>query len=1015
MIPLKLIIEGLYSYQNRQIIDFEKLTAAGLFGIFGDVGSGKSSILEAISFVLYGETERLNARDKRSYNMMNLKSDRIYIEFDFLNYENKKYRVIREYRRNSRNFQDVKPLTVTFYEYKSSKWLPLENAAIEQLLGGLSYSNFKRTIIIPQGQFKEFLELGPTERTTMMKEIFNLHRFDLAEKTKRLFVENKSALDTLEGKLSGFEDVNAEILDEVIKRLEEEKKEKQKLQEERDKVAEEFRVLNERMNEFKNLQMNLEKLKEYEVQEEFIQQRYKELEKFENTRLQFQQLIKTEKDLGNEIKIKIQDQNQKQAEYDQLQLDLKKTSNKFEALKPRFENLESLKQKASDLETILSLKGLNTEISHLGERVVNGRQYVTLETKNYKNVENEVEEAEKKLSALQKTKIDFYVLNQLDLWYQNDKNLKNQIENKEKTILDFNQKIRLLDEELKTLKVNPKTFDKDFENQLYILENHKQKLISEENHLKLEQKLNEYAHTLHDGEPCPLCGSLEHPQVLTGEDLSHKLKDLIHKKDVVEKEIEALNSLKSKVKENQNKRSVFQDQWVKEKSECERLLSQKSDLRKTFEWPEFDPEDSDKFVELKNKSLAIEKQIEGDQASLKQLAIKLKEIKEKLDKYNEKLKALELKENQSKTEFKTREQGLKIMKFSDFVDLDNETLSLQVKDAKAEIILIENDYKSTETRLNELKIKDSGVKSSLEALLKVVSELNTKLSDIAKEIEDKLKIENFNSKDDMLTILNTNLDPVAIRKEIDEFRIGFEALKNKIIEQKEKLEDFKADDEVYKTTQQNLENLNVEFNLQADKTSKIEGELNRLKKAFDEKKELLEKQSDLLKRDENLRVMTALFKGQGFVNYISGIYLRQLCNHANVRFHRMTRNQLSLQLNENLDFEIIDYLNGGRSRSVKTLSGGQSFQVSLSLALALAESVQTQSKADKNFFFIDEGFGTQDKESVNIVFETLLQLQKENRIVGIISHVNDLKEKMPVSLHVTLHHDTGSEISLDNW
>ncbi|WP_111994797.1 SbcC/MukB-like Walker B domain-containing protein [Chryseobacterium jejuense] len=158
--------------------------------------------------------------------------------------------------------------------------------------------------------------------------------------------------------------------------------------------------------------------------------------------------------------------------------------------------------------------------------------------------------------------------------------------------------------------------------------------------------------------------------------------------------------------------------------------------------------------------------------------------------------------------------------------------------------------------------------------------------------------------------------------------------------------------------------------------------------------------------------MMNLFKGAGFVQYVSSIYLRQLCDHANTRFHRMTRNQLSLQLNENNDFEIIDYLNEGRSRSVKTLSGGQAFQVSLSLALALAESVQSNAQADKNFFFIDEGFGTQDTESVNIVFETLTNLMKENRIVGIISHVEELKEKIPTALNIIKDEERGSLIEI---
>ena len=109
MIPLRLVLEGLYSYQERQVVDFSRLTDAGLFGIFGAVGSGKSSILEAITFALYGATERLNQADKRGYNMMNLRSNRLYIEFDFLNYEQRKYRVVRESKRSKKDFQKITP------------------------------------------------------------------------------------------------------------------------------------------------------------------------------------------------------------------------------------------------------------------------------------------------------------------------------------------------------------------------------------------------------------------------------------------------------------------------------------------------------------------------------------------------------------------------------------------------------------------------------------------------------------------------------------------------------------------------------------------------------------------------------------------------------------------------------------------------------------------------------------------------------------------------------------------
>ena len=202
MIPVKLTIQGLYSYQEKQTIDFTRLTSANLFGIFGAVGSGKSSILEAITFSIYGKTDRLNlSGDNRNYNMMNLKSNDLLIEFVFETGKNQTaYQAVVKGRRNGKKFEEVKTLERSVYRNDGGNWIPIEPEQLEKAIG-LSYDNFKRTIIIPQGQFQEFLQLGNKDRTQMMKELFNLEKFELYYKVVSLENKNNSQRENLDGQL----------------------------------------------------------------------------------------------------------------------------------------------------------------------------------------------------------------------------------------------------------------------------------------------------------------------------------------------------------------------------------------------------------------------------------------------------------------------------------------------------------------------------------------------------------------------------------------------------------------------------------------------------------------------------------------------------------------------------------------------------------------------------------------------------------------------------------------------
>ncbi len=169
----------------------------------------------------------------------------------------------------------------------------------------------------------------------------------------------------------------------------------------------------------------------------------------------------------------------------------------------------------------------------------------------------------------------------------------------------------------------------------------------------------------------------------------------------------------------------------------------------------------------------------------------------------------------------------------------------------------------------------------------------------------------------------------------------------------------------------------------------------KLDKFRDFQKQLSVLQNDL----DNILVCKSLFKQSGFVMYMSTKYLHMICERANQRFTHLTKHALQLEVVNN-SFIVRDFLNNGKVRHIKTLSGGQAFQAALSLALALSESVQMHTPNISNFFFIDEGFGSQDKESLTTVFETLRSLQHEGKIVGIISHVDEIKENIPVYIQI---------------
>lgn len=177
MKPLRLEITGLNSFRNPQIIEFEALLQDGLFGIFGPTGSGKSSILDAMTLALYGKVKRapggragiINAREKQCS---------VSFTFETANAEGRKcYTVERTFRR--KNSSGVETIRVRLLECKEGERIPLAEKQGEvdermQQIVGISVDDFLRAVVLPQGSFAEFLGLPPRERAAAMQRLFGL-------------------------------------------------------------------------------------------------------------------------------------------------------------------------------------------------------------------------------------------------------------------------------------------------------------------------------------------------------------------------------------------------------------------------------------------------------------------------------------------------------------------------------------------------------------------------------------------------------------------------------------------------------------------------------------------------------------------------------------------------------------------------------------------------------------------------------------------------------------------------
>jgi exonuclease SbcC len=1031
MIPKRLKIKGLYSYQTEQEIDFDPLTDASLFGIFGAVGSGKSSVLEAITFALYGDTERLNkSGDDRTYNMMNLRSDELLIDFECIaGKKGDHYRFTVKGKRNSKNFKDVKTFERKAYILQEENWVPLsENESAESIIG-LSYDNFRRTIIIPQGRFQEFIELKDSERTRMMKELFQLEKYDLSRNVGSLARQNDIAISNLDGQLLGLAEVTPEMVQtEEIR--------KEAVRAEIKRIGDELLVQTELEAGFQKLKqvadklnMLREKLATLETQRVSMQERERLLQTFEICSLHFRSAFDQKGNLSTAIARNRQLSAVNQARIAELTALLQKQQETLILLKPRYEKREELLDAAGELEKVIQVIEHTQSAAKRKEALTRGEEQLREKERAIELLKSQKSEQEAENEKRKNGLTDVQELGLVKSWFTmldglNEARLtiKNEAEALQKEIGKQHQELVARQGEITTrfsiaFPEVPalELFQNRILEYLETNENSRKSLTGELVKIRTKIALHEYAGSLNEGEPCPLCGSLHHPDVLSSDrSLSHDIS-LVEKQVVVLDEQErTIRKLQSTVERifNQIENLEKQKTSIKQRYADAQLRLKTHD--EAFVWDKFSKTDREAFEKHFAETSMVQSEIRAGEAAIKSLGEQVEAaLHDKIEKIEKPLQILRDEILRLENTVQTLSGQLATVRLEDFEGQEKAEILQKVAGLKSDYQEITRLFAESEKLVDALE-KERNTLTGSEATIQAALEGNVRdLTGIQTEIDRKLAEHGFESEALVSEILGKPVQIESERKAISEYKFALETtdrdLRNLLEEHPEQQYDAKRHDEVI----QAKELLTTQLNMQRKEEGSIDGRLKKMADDLAKKALLLKEKERLYLRKAHLDDLGKLFRSSGFVDYASSIYLQNLIQAANHRFHQMTHQQLHLELGEGNSFWVRDLLNGGHLRLLKTLSGGQKFQAALSLALALADHIHIRNESKHNFFFLDEGFGSLDKNALQTVFDTLKSLRKENRIVGIISHVEDLQQEIQTYLRI-FESEEGSRI-VPSW
>ena len=995
MKPIRLELKEFGPYKH-EIVEWDKIINEPIFLITGKTGSGKSTLFDAFVYALYNKTT--SGKDIASLRTKTADDKtRTTVIFDF-ELKNKLYRVERTLaytKKGNKNQTSGKVALIEIVDNNENVLATKEQDVkekIEQIIG-LDDKQFCQLIILPQGKFKDFLLSKSSEKKETLRSLFNTFFYQkFIDKLSSYAKEQDNDYKIKERELiTKFDQF---IFDEKLDKFEflkEENFENVNIQ-----INNQGNIISEKENVLTNLNKELENLREEhakitKLNDKFVEfdelkEKYEELTKEENNIIEIQNIIKKLEELEknidriSEYNKLITKENELVKKKEDLEKDFKDYSNKRDSNVKLGEQLEVEKKE------IELIKNKLAEVKYFYDNI----SAFELAFKEKKECETKLKEFDRNKLELSKYKENILKLEQSNKQeLEKSESLKTNISKIDLSIVKKEVEVEKLEEykndkssleknkvelEAKIDKLNLlRQKQSDLKNKVEELEKNKEKEI-----------LNTFLEKLHDGDNCPLCQQkiIHVPEVI---DVKHEEDTLINKEyEDTNKEIIRLETIISNEQDDYNKLQLQLNEQEKvinfdSESELESIKKEKDENEKLLRVSQKAIEENQIQLEtLNSKVIELEKIIESEGNLKEKLAV----ANSKIEEYNRKVQQdiIDFKEYYKGQEQQVTEFNNNFEKYTEEksqLQLKEKELEIDIKNNKEHIISINSDLEELLDKFNNSKLKEyySDFKEAHEAL------------EDLKDLKDyKEKVDAYNLAKKSLT---NNIK--KLEKELSkEVKPNLEEIKERVQLQEEKVSDFGKQLAVQKNT----------YNTNKELYSELYNEFKVWESNIKEVREIITLSNVLSGKTESKKSLET---------YVQGYYLDLILEAGSKRLLQMSNDRYRFERRiekakggglQGLDIEIYDvYLNS--NRIVNSLSGGELFLASLSLALGLAEVIQNESGGiSLETIFIDEGFGSLDSETLDTAITTLIDLQSYGRNIGIISHISELKDRIRSKVEV---------------